>query len=184
MAPSAPGTRLASFSRETREKADGSCASVARRRRARDRSRHLSFSTRHRGSASTRPGGNRSTRVVAPPPPGGAGHEALRSVGAKGVAPVIRHRRGVRDCGAKTRTATLGTRDTGLSAFDRDRAGSLADEGGASAATVEARSEELLEDGGRRDRGGQGSRLGAILLAAGAFGILAGWSLVRRRRRA
>lgn len=67
----------------------------------------------------------------------------------------------------------------GLGPLDRDRAGSLADEGGVSAATVEARSDEFVADGapGRS----QALWRGAKLLAAGAFAILAGWRIVRRR---
>jgi hypothetical protein len=69
----------------------------------------------------------------------------------------------------------------GLSAFDRDRAGSLADEGGVSAAAVEARGDELFVDGVRPGRGAQASWRGATLLVAGAFAILTGWRFVRRR---
>jgi hypothetical protein len=70
----------------------------------------------------------------------------------------------------------------GLGALDRDRAGSLADEGGVSAAAVEARSDELLADGARPGPGrSQASWRGATLLAAGVFAILAGWRIVRRR---
>ena len=62
----------------------------------------------------------------------------------------------------------------GLGALDRDRA-SLADEGGVSAAAVEARSDELLADGARPGPGrSQVSWRGATLLAAGVFAILAG----------
>jgi len=65
----------------------------------------------------------------------------------------------------------------------RDRAGSLADGGGVSAAAVEARSAELLADGARPGPGrSHASWRGASLLAAaGAFAILAGWRIVRRR---
>jgi hypothetical protein len=68
----------------------------------------------------------------------------------------------------------------GLGVLDRDRAGSLADEGGVSAAALEARSDELLADGARPGRS-QASWRSATLLAAGAFAILVGWRIVRRR---
>lgn len=67
----------------------------------------------------------------------------------------------------------------GLSALDRDRAGTLADEGGVSAAAVEARPPEDEGVDGRRQ--GDGAWGTAVLLAAGALGALLGWSLLRRR---
>jgi len=70
----------------------------------------------------------------------------------------------------------------GLSALDRDRAGSMADEGGASAIAVEARSDELLVDGVRHGRRAMASWRGTILLAAGVVGVLAGSSLMAWER--
>ena len=70
----------------------------------------------------------------------------------------------------------------GLSALDRDRAGSLADEGGASAAVVEARDDASFADD-RRRRAANGPWRAAALLAAGAFGVFAAWSVARRRGR-
>lgn len=65
----------------------------------------------------------------------------------------------------------------GLGALDLDRAHSLADEGGVSAAAVEARGDEHFVEGRCRERGGKAAWRGATLLVAGAFGILAGWKL-------
>jgi hypothetical protein len=70
----------------------------------------------------------------------------------------------------------------GLSALDRDRAGSLADEGGASAAVTEARDNEPFPDD-RPRRLANGSWRAVALLAAGAFGVFAAWSVARRRGR-
>jgi hypothetical protein len=71
----------------------------------------------------------------------------------------------------------------GLSALDRDRAGSVADEGGASAAAVEAREDESFADEGGRRRPANGAWRAAALLAAGAFGVFTAWSVARRRGR-
>jgi hypothetical protein len=66
----------------------------------------------------------------------------------------------------------------GLSALDRDRAGTLADEGGVSAATVEAREPFDIE----APLAGPAWRT-AALLAAGALGVLIAWSVLGRRSR-
>jgi hypothetical protein len=66
----------------------------------------------------------------------------------------------------------------GLSALDRDRAGTLADEGGVSAAAVEALEPIDVEAPVAR----AAWRTGA-LLAAGALGVLLAWSMLGRRAR-
>jgi hypothetical protein len=67
----------------------------------------------------------------------------------------------------------------GLGPLDRDRAGTLADEGGVSAAAVESLPLEGERVDGRR-RGNVAWRV-AALLAAGALGVLVAWSVLRRR---
>ncbi len=84
---------------------------------------------------------------------------------------------------SRRRDLPLGAPATeGLNALDRDRAGSLADEGGASAAIAEARENEPLADDLQRSVA-NGSWRAAALLAAGAFGVFAAWSVARRRGR-
>lgn len=65
----------------------------------------------------------------------------------------------------------------GLGALDLDRASSMADEGGASAAAVEARADDHFVEGLPRERGGLPPWRSVILLIAGGFCLLAGWKL-------
>jgi hypothetical protein len=66
----------------------------------------------------------------------------------------------------------------GLSEFDRDRAGTLADEGGASAATVE--STRTLDDHFGEGPSSNGRWRTAALVAGASLAVLAVWTALRR----
>jgi hypothetical protein len=69
----------------------------------------------------------------------------------------------------------------GLSALDRDRAGTLADEGGVTAAALEGR--RSADDGEGDSRASNRTWRAAALLAGGTIGVLAAWSALRSRAR-
>jgi hypothetical protein len=87
----------------------------------------------------------------------------------------------VRWAGSRGRDPLPAPATEGLSALDRDRAGTLADEGGVTAAALEAR--PSTEDGEGEGRRSSRTWRRAALLAGATLAVLAAWTSLRPRAR-
>ena len=133
--PRDPAAVLARVARLGQHAAQAPRTVMAARREGTDGRRSDSQAVRRRGAgAGGRAAGSLAPGVAGGRPAGGHG----RASASRARGPVARASNPVRKAGAASRAAlTAVPRTDGLDALDRDRAASLADEGGSAAATVE-----------------------------------------------